>query len=65
MMGLFDFFKDMGEKLFGSEDEAAEKIMEHIETSNPGISDLGVNYKDGVVELTGTADVPKQWGKRY
>mgnify|MGYP000267116577 CR=1 FL=1 len=27
-MGLFDFFKDMGEKIFGREDEAAEKIKE-------------------------------------
>jgi nucleoid-associated protein YgaU len=55
-MGLFDFFKDMGEKIFGSEDEAAEKIKENIEASNPGIQDLNVAYHDGVVELTGTAD---------
>lgn len=55
-MGLFDFFKDMGEKIFGSEDEAAEKIKENIEASNPGIQDLNVAYNDGVVELTGTAD---------
>jgi nucleoid-associated protein YgaU len=55
-MGLFDFFKDMGQKLFGNEAEAAEKIKESIEASNPGIKDLGVAYKDGVVELTGTAD---------
>ena len=55
-MGLFDFFKDMGEKIFGSEDEAAEKIKENIEASNPGIQNLNVAYHDGVVELTGTAD---------
>ena len=55
-MGLFDFFKDMGEKIFGSEDEAAEKIKENIEASNPGIQDLNVTYNDGIVELTGTAD---------
>jgi len=55
-MGLFDFFSDMGEKIFGSEDEAAEKIKENIEASNPGIQDLNVTYNDGVVELTGTAD---------
>ena len=55
-MGLFDFFKDMGEKIFGSEDEAAEKIKENIEAANPGIQDLNVAYHDGVVELTGTAD---------
>ena len=55
-MGLFDFVKDIGQKLFGSEDEAAVKIRESIEASNPGITDLGVNYNDGVVELSGTAD---------
>ena len=55
-MGLFGFFKKTGEKLFGDEDEAAEKIKENIEAANPGISDLGVNYSDGVVELTGSAD---------
>jgi len=55
-MGLFDFFKDMGEKIFGNEDEAADKIKENIEASNPGIQDLNVTYNDGVVELTGTAD---------
>ena len=54
-MGLFDFFKDMGEKIFGSEEEAAEKIKENIEAANPGIHDLNVAYHDGVVELTGTA----------
>jgi nucleoid-associated protein YgaU len=54
-MGLFDFFKDMGEKIFGSEDEAAEKIKANIEAANPGIHDLNVAYHDGVVELTGTA----------
>ncbi|MGD8364915.1 MAG: peptidoglycan-binding protein LysM [Desulfobacterales bacterium] len=55
-MGLFDFFKDMGEKIFGREDEAAEKIKENIEASNPGIQDLNVAYNDGVVELSGSAD---------
>ena len=55
-MGLFDFISDMGEKLFGSEDQAAEKIKANIEASNPGIEDLQVTYNDGVVELTGTAD---------
>jgi len=55
-MGLFDFVKDIGQKLFGSEDEAAEKIKENIETANPGIANLGVNYNNGVVELSGNAD---------
>lgn len=55
-MGLFDFFKDMGEKLFGSESEAAEKIKEKIEAANPGVKDLNVTFNNGVVSLTGKAD---------
>jgi nucleoid-associated protein YgaU len=55
-MGLFDFVKDIGQKLFGREDEAAEKIKENIEAANPGISNLEVHYNNGVVELSGTAD---------
>jgi nucleoid-associated protein YgaU len=54
-MGLFDFVKDIGQKLFQREDDAAEKIKSHIEASNPGINDLGVKFKDGVVSLTGQA----------
>ena len=30
-MGLFDFARNIGNKLFGSEDEAPEKIKGHIE----------------------------------
>jgi nucleoid-associated protein YgaU len=55
-MGLFDFIGNIGDKIFGSEDEAADKIKESIETNNPGVQDLGVTYNDGVVELSGTAD---------
>jgi nucleoid-associated protein YgaU len=55
-MGLFDFIGNIGDKIFGSEDEAAEKIKENIEANNPGVQDLGVAYNDGVVELSGTAD---------
>jgi nucleoid-associated protein YgaU len=55
-MGLFDFIGNIGEKLFGSEDQAAEKIKENIEASNPGIEDLQVTYNNGVVELSGKAN---------
>ncbi|MCK7504731.1 MAG: hypothetical protein MZV70_12030 [Desulfobacterales bacterium] len=36
-MGLFDFVKEIGHKLFNRDEEAAEKIKKHIEASNPGI----------------------------
>ena len=55
-MGLFDFAKDMGKKLFGGDDDPAEKIKESIESDNPGITGLGVAYNDGVVDLSGKAD---------
>ena len=38
-MGLFDFATDMGKKLFGDDDDPAEKIKESIEENNPGITD--------------------------
>lgn len=55
-MGLFDFAKDMGKKLFGKDDEAAEKIGENIAAANPGIEDLDVQYEGGVVRLSGKAE---------
>ncbi len=39
-MGLFDFVRNIGHKLFGKEDEAAQKIQEHIDANNPGIQRL-------------------------
>lgn len=55
-MGLFDFAKSIGHKLFDKDSEAEEKIREHIERDNPGIKDLKVAYNDGVVSLSGAAD---------
>ena len=45
----------MGKKLFGSDDDPAEKIKKSIDENNPGISDLSVAYKDGIVDLGGKA----------
>jgi nucleoid-associated protein YgaU len=55
-MGLFDFAKDMGKKIFGKDDDPAEKIKESIEADNPGITDLGVAFDDGTVDLSGKAE---------
>lgn len=54
-MGLFDFAKDMGKKLFGSGDDPAQKIEQSIAAANPGVDDLGVTFEDGVVHLSGNA----------
>jgi len=53
MSGLFDFVKTVGRKLFGQGDDPAAKIKEMIEKDNPGIRNLGVSFKDGVVQLSG------------
>lgn len=52
-MGLFDFVKEIGNKLFNRDEEAAEKIKKHIESNNPGITGLEVNFSKGVVSLSG------------
>jgi len=55
-MGLFDFAAEFGKKLFGKNDDAAEKIQQDIEKNNPGMSGLGVEYQNGVVTLSGRAE---------
>ncbi|WP_022948375.1 peptidoglycan-binding protein LysM [Methylohalobius crimeensis] len=54
-MGLLDFVKDVGHNLFTSDEEAAEKIKQHIESHNPGIETLEVRYQDGSAFLKGRA----------
>jgi nucleoid-associated protein YgaU len=54
-MGLFDFVKEIGRKLFNRDEDAADKIKKHIEEANPGISGLGVEFKNGVVSISGQA----------
>jgi nucleoid-associated protein YgaU len=58
-MGLFDFIKDYGKKIFSSDEDtevASSKIKEEIESDNPGIEDLNVSKdEEGNVTITGTA----------
>ena len=54
-MGLFDFAKGMGKKLFDNDDEAPAKIKGALEEDNPGIDDLDVDYSGGKVKLRGKA----------
>ncbi|MES9940726.1 MAG: peptidoglycan-binding protein LysM [Candidatus Thiodiazotropha sp. 6PLUC2] len=55
-MGLFDFASNFGKKLFGKDDDPAEKIKQQIEADNPGIKNLDVRYEDGKVVLSGDAE---------
>jgi len=52
-MGLFGFVKDIGRRLFNKDEDAAEKIKEHILAHNPGVEGLEVTYDNGVVGLSG------------
>jgi LysM repeat protein len=52
-MSLFGFVKDIGRRLFNKDEEAAEKIKEHILAHNPGVEDLAVTYENGIVGLSG------------
>nr|CAA6823337.1 MAG: FIG00904084: hypothetical protein [uncultured Thiotrichaceae bacterium] len=58
-MGLFDFASNIGKKLFGGDDDPAEKIQEHIEEANPGMSNLQVQVNDGVATIQGDAESPE------
>ena len=54
-MSLLDYVKDIGHSLFSSDDQAAEKIKEHILANNPGIDALEVTYQKGFVTLAGAS----------
>lgn len=54
-MGLFDFARDIGKKIFGKEEEAPAALEQHINEDNPGVSGLKVEVNDGVASLSGEA----------
>ena len=53
---MFDFIKNIGAKIFGSKEEAPQKLKEHIESDNPGVENLDIEMSDdGTVKLKGEA----------
>lgn len=62
-MGLFDFVVNQGKKLFGKDDDPAAKIKQEIETANPGVKNLGVEFANGQVKLSGEAASPEAMEK--
>jgi hypothetical protein len=62
-MDLFGFVKDVGRRLFKKDEEAAEKIRDHILASNPGVEDLEVTYDNGIVGLKGRCTRPDAFQK--
>jgi nucleoid-associated protein YgaU len=57
-MGLLDFAKDVGRKLFDTDDEAADNIKQHLEVKLSGIKNLDVKFDDGVATICG--DCPNE-----
>ena len=55
-MGLLDFASELGQKLFGDDDDPAEKIQQHIESDNPGVEGLKVEVEDGVAKVSGSTE---------
>ena len=56
-MGLFDFVRDIGRKIFDRDADANDKIKKEIEASLKGIEGLTVDYDpaSGLVKLGGAA----------
>ncbi len=65
-MGLFDFAKGIGKKIFGNDDDdenASTKLQEHIEEDNPGVNNLEIKVEDGVATIKGEAESPGAFEK--
>lgn len=52
-MGLFDFVKDVGRQVFNTDTEAAGNIKEHLEIQTSGVSNIEVEFDDGVATICG------------
>ncbi len=55
-MGLLDFAREIGHKLFSSEDDASDAVTQHINDNNPGVNNVAVSVNDGVATISGDAD---------
>ncbi|MGV6809511.1 MAG: peptidoglycan-binding protein LysM [bacterium] len=58
-MGLFSFANDIGKRIFGGDDDPAEKLQAHIAEDNPGIQDLSVEVEGDTAVLKGEAETPE------
>ena len=52
-MGLFDFARDVGRKIFDTDAEAADNIKEMIEIKSTPVKNLDVQFDDGTATLSG------------
>ena len=52
-MGLLDFARDVGRQLFDTDAEAADNIKQHLEIRMTGLTNLEVEFDDGVATICG------------
>ena len=52
-MGLFDFAKEVGRKIFDTDAEAADNIRDLLDVRLAGLKNLDVKYDDGVCTISG------------
>jgi len=55
-MSLFGFVKDIGRRVFNKDEEAAEKIRDHIQEAGVGIRNFEVEFDEGIALLKGEVD---------
>ena len=54
-MSILDFVKDAGARLFDTDADAARNIKEHLAVKTSGITDIEVDFDDGVATISGKA----------
>lgn len=62
-MGFFDFASNIGNKLFGDDDDPSEAIQKHIEDDNPGVNELKITVEDDIATVSGKAKDKSAWEK--
>jgi nucleoid-associated protein YgaU len=56
-MGLFDFASNIGNSIFGSDDQdAGEQLVAHIEADNPGVEGLEIEVQGDTAVIKGEAE---------
>lgn len=52
-MGVLEFARDVGRRLFDTDAEAADNIRQHLEIKTSGIKNIDVKFDDGVATICG------------
>ena len=52
-MGLFDFVRDAGRRLFDTDADAANNIKAHLQAKMTGLQNLDVQFDEGVARICG------------